>query len=59
MRERERDFSLGLREIRPSTVFGTRRKDALREGLRVGTVFREFPRTPRGRGFILLILFLV
>ena len=28
--ERERDFSLGLREIRPSAVFGTRRKAALR-----------------------------
>ena len=27
---RERDFSLKYRAIRPSTVFGTRRKDALR-----------------------------
>ena len=29
-RERECDFSLGLREIRPSAVFGARRKAALR-----------------------------
>ena len=29
-RERVRDLSLGLREIRPSTVFGARRKAALR-----------------------------
>ena len=29
-RERECDFSLGLREIRPSAVFGTRRKTVLR-----------------------------
>ena len=29
-RERECNFSLDLREIRPSTVFGTRRKAALR-----------------------------
>ena len=25
-----------------------------RRGLRVGTIFREFPQTPRGRGFSLL-----
>ena len=25
-----------------------------RRGLRVGTRFREFPQTPRGRGFFLL-----
>ena len=30
-RERECDFSLGLRKIRPSAVFGARRKDALRK----------------------------
>ena len=30
-RERESSFSLGLKEIRPSAVFGTRRKVALRE----------------------------
>ena len=29
-RERERDFSLVFRQIRPSAVFGTRRKVALR-----------------------------
>ena len=29
-RERERDFSLKYRAIRPSAVVGTRRKDALR-----------------------------
>ena len=28
--ERERDFSLVFRQIRPSVVFGTRRKAALR-----------------------------
>ena len=28
--ERERDFSLKIRAIRPSTVFGTRRRTALR-----------------------------
>ena len=29
--ERERDFSLVFRQIRPSTIFGIRRKAALRE----------------------------
>ena len=27
---------------------------SMRRGLRVGTGFREFPQTPRGRGFSLL-----
>ena len=29
-----------------------------RRGLRVGTGFREFPQTPRGRGFSLLEFYL-
>ena len=54
-RERTSDFSLKYREIRPSAVVWIRREVALREeGFFVGTVFREFPQTPRGRGFSLL-----
>ena len=30
-----------------------------RRGLRVGTGFEEFRQTPRGRGFILLVLLLI
>ena len=39
------------------TVGGLRDKKencSTRRGLRVGTRFREFPQTPRGRGFSLL-----
>ena len=43
-------FSLEIRAIRPSVVFGTRRKAVLR----VGTGFVSFRQTPRGRGFSLL-----
>ena len=42
-----------------STVGGLRDKKescSTRRGLRVGTRFREFPQTPRGRGFSLLRL---
>ena len=52
-RERTSDFSLKYREIRLLAVVGTRR-EGTRRGLRVGTGFREFPKTPRGRGFSLL-----
>ena len=54
-RERECNFSLKYRAIRPSAVFGTKRENcSTRRGLRVGTRFRGFPQTPRGRGFSLL-----
>ena len=33
---------------------GKRENYSTRRGLRVGTGFREFPQTPRGRGFSLL-----
>ena len=49
-RERVSDFSLEIRAIQLSAVFGTRP----RRGLRVGTRFREFPQTSRGKGFSLL-----
>ena len=42
-----------------STVGGLRDKKescSTQRGLRVGTRFREFPQTPRGRGFSLLRL---
>ena len=55
-RERDSHFSLDLRAIRPSAVFGTRRKTALRGEVApyLGTGFEEFRQTPRGRGFSLL-----
>ena len=57
-REKVFDFSLDLRQIRPSAVFETRRRTALRgEGLLVGTRFMEFPQIPRGRGFSLLAFY--
>ena len=45
------------RNTRDPTVDGLRDKKknrSTRRGLRVGTGFREFPQTPRGRGFSLL-----
>ena len=42
------------------TVGGLRDKKencSTRRGLRVGTGFREFPQTPRGRGFSLLAFY--
>ena len=53
-RVRRLDFSLKYREIRPLAVVGTRRKAALRGGTYAWAGFREFPQTPRGRGFSLL-----
>ena len=53
--ERESSFSLEIRAIRPSAVFRDKKEScSTRRGLRVGTRFREFPQTPRGRGFSLL-----
>ena len=52
--ERESTFS---RFSANPTVGGLRDKKencSTRRGLRVGTIFREFPQTPRGRGFSLL-----
>ena len=52
-RERVSSFSLSFCAIRPSAVFGTRRKAAiLGEGF--ACRFKEFPQTSRGRGFSLL-----
>ena len=43
MRERERDFSLNLRAIRPSKSFGPRRKTALRiEAYAWAPILRSF-----------------
>ena len=43
MRERERDFSLNFRLIRPSEFFGTRSKAALRdEGFAWAPILRSF-----------------
>ena len=50
---RESNFSLKIRAIRPSAVFWTRRRTT-RRGLHVGTGFREFSQTSRGRDFSLL-----
>ena len=53
--ERESSFSLEIRAIRPSAVFGTKKEScSTRRRLHVGTGFREFPQTSRGRGFSLL-----
>ena len=46
-----------FRNTRDPTVDGLRDKKkncSTRKGLCVGTGFREFPQTPRGRGFSLL-----
>ena len=54
--EREKDLLLS-RNTRDSTVSSLRDKKencSTRRGLRVGTGFREFPQTPRCRGFSLL-----
>ena len=54
--ERERVFILSKNTGDP-TVGGLRDKKencSTRRGLRMGTGFREFPQTPRGRGFSLL-----
>ena len=53
-RKRRSDLSLEIRAIRSSAIFGTRRNCSTRRGLCVGTRFREFPQTPRGRSFSLL-----
>ena len=53
---RDRVFLLS-RNTRDPTVGSLRDKKesrSTRRGLRVGTRFREFPQTPRGRGFSLL-----
>ena len=53
---RERVF-LFSRNTGDSTVGSPRDKKencSTRKGLRLGTRFREFPQTPRGRGFSLL-----
>ena len=53
----EKERALLSRNTRDPTVGGLRdkKKDcSTRRGLRVGTGFREFPQTPRGRGFSLL-----
>ena len=54
-REKVSDFSLDLRQIRPSAVFGTRRRIALRkEGFAWVQDLGSFLKLPRGRGFSLL-----
>ena len=53
----ERERELLSRNTRDPTVGGLRdKKESLstRRGLHVGTRFREFSQTPRGRGFSLL-----
>ena len=53
--ERVSNFSLEYRAIRPSAVFGTRRKAALRgEGFGWVPDLGSFLKTSRGRGFSLL-----
>ena len=57
-RESVCNFSLKYREIRPSAVFGTKRKTALRgEGFAWVTDLESFLKTPRGRGFSLLAFY--
>ena len=59
MRERERLLSRFTGDPTVGSLRDKKERCSTWRGLRVGTVFREFPRTPRGRGFILLVLFLV
>ena len=57
LREIERERALLSRNTRDPTVGGLRDKKencSTRRGLCVGTGFREFSQTPRGRGFSLL-----
>ena len=46
-RERECDSTVG-------SLWNKKESCSTRRGLHVGTGFREFPQTPRGRGFSLL-----
>ena len=53
----ERERTLLFRFVRDPTVGslrGKRENRSTQRGLRVDTVFMEFPQTPRGRGFSLL-----
>ena len=43
-----------LRDPTVGSLRGKKESCSTRRGLRVGTRFREFPQTPRGRGFSLL-----
>ena len=54
--ERERAFLLSRNTDDPTVGSFLDKKEncSTRRGLRVGTGFREFPQTPRGRGFSLL-----
>ena len=57
LRERERERALLSRNTHDPIVGSLRDKKencSTRRGLRVGTRFREFSQTPRGRGFSLL-----
>ena len=57
LREIERERALLSRNTRDPTVGGLRDKKencSTLRGLHVGTEFREFSQTPRGRGFSLL-----
>ena len=57
-REKVSDLSLDLRQIRPSAVFETRRRTALRgEGFAWVPDLWSFSQTPRGRGFSLLAFY--
>ena len=56
----ERERALLSRNTGDPTVGGLRDKKencSMRRGLRVGTRFREFTQTPRGRGFSLLAFY--
>ena len=52
--ERESSFSLEIRDPTVGSLRDKKESCSTRKGLHVGTRFREFPQTPRGRGFSLL-----
>ena len=52
--EREKLISRNTRDPTVGSFRDKKENCSTRRGLRVGTGFREFPQTPRGKGFSLL-----
>ena len=55
MRERERLLSRFTGDLTVGSLRDKKESCSTWRGLHVGTGFREFPQTPRGMGFILLV----